>query len=342
MLYPWQQQDWLRITQERSRLPNAWLLTGKVGIGKRAFASYLAQWLLCDRSTSATVPCHQCESCHWFLSSTHPDLRRLAPMIEEDDKEGKRVRKLPIITIEAVREVMEFVSLTSHRGGLRVILVESADALNMAAANALLKSLEEPPSGTVFVLVTAMAQRLLPTLRSRCRPFVLTAPDTQQALAWLKQRGIENPEAELAHHHGAPLFDYDPAQARLRHSFLKNLAHLSLGGYVVLSDELDKHRLSLAMPVKWLQQWLLDLAGLRLTGVLHYYPDYRTTLEPLSQRANMQQLMRCQDYLVALMPFTQHTLNVRLQLEAMLIEYLNVFSTAPVCVDFWSKQRSLC
>jgi hypothetical protein len=93
-----------------------------------------------------------------------------------------------------VREVIEFAHLTAHRAGRRIIVVEPAENLNPAAANALLKILEEPPQDVLFLLVAQAAQRLLPTIRSRCRQFPLSAPSPAQALAWLQQQGVENAE----------------------------------------------------------------------------------------------------------------------------------------------------
>lgn len=324
MRYPWQQDDWKRINQERERLPNAWLFTGLAGIGKSAFAEELARSLLCDHPDATHVACGQCESCRWFALGSHPDYRRLSPRVEED--EDKAGRKLPVIKIEAVREVIEFAHLTGHRRGRRVVLVEPAEALNPAAANALLKILEEPPEGVLFLLVAHAPQRLLPTIRSRCRQFALRAPSREVALAWLREQGVAQPDTELAHHGGAPLFDHDPALATVRNAFIDGLIQPSLAQTLQLSERLDKHKLALALPLEWLQMWLHDLAALRLSGVLRYYPDHEAALRQLATRADLQQLMRCQAALTRLAPYGQHTLNVRLQLESALMEYLKIFA----------------
>ncbi|WP_239688715.1 DNA polymerase III subunit delta' [Aquitalea magnusonii] len=201
MLFPWQQQDWQRLNAERARLPNAWLFIGPAGTGKLEFALHLAQSLLCEQLQADHQPCGQCEGCRWFEHGTHPDFRRLSPQTEEEEegKEAKPGRKLPLIKIEAVRQVIEFAHLTAHRAGQRIVVVEPAENLNPAAANALLKILEEPPQDVLFLLVAQAAQRLLPTIRSRCRQFPLSAPSPAQALDWLRQQGVSNAEAELAH-----------------------------------------------------------------------------------------------------------------------------------------------
>lgn len=326
MLYPWLQQDWLRLNQERDRLPNAWMFTGLAGIGKSAFAEHLAQSLLCDSPASDHQPCGQCEACRWFKLGSHPDFRRLSPILEDDADKDKVTRKLPVIKIEAVREVIEFAHLSSHRRGQRVVLVEPAETLNPSAANALLKILEEPPADVLFLLVAHAPQRLLPTIRSRCRQYALSAPTHETALAWLREQGIANPETELAHHGGAPLFDHDPALSNARNAFIDGLIQPGLASVLSLAERLDKHKLPLALPLEWLQMWLHDLASYRLANSLRYFPDHEAALAGLSARADLPQLMRCQQSVLQLAPFGQHTLNVRLQLEAALMEYLKIFA----------------
>ncbi|MXR37305.1 DNA polymerase III subunit delta' [Craterilacuibacter sinensis] len=328
MLYPWHQADWARISSEFSRLPNAWLFTGMAGSGKLEFAEHLAQALLCDQPLADHGACGQCESCRWFGSGSHPDFRRLSPIIEgeEEGKEGKPTRKLAQIKIEAVREIIEFSQLSSHRHGQRVVLVEPAETLNPAAANALLKVLEEPPDDVLFLLVAHSPQRLLPTIKSRCRQYPLARPSHEMALAWLKSQGIARAEIELAHNGGAPLFNHDPALTALRDQFVAALAAPMLTGMLDMAELVDKQKLPLAVPLDWLAKWLHDLAGLSLACRLRYYPEHEDALSSLARRARLPELMRCQSAVTTLVPYGQHTLNVRLQLEALLMDYLKVFA----------------
>ncbi|SUX54863.1 DNA polymerase III subunit delta' [Chromobacterium vaccinii] len=329
MLYPWQSVDWARLSAERERMPGAWLFTGGAGIGKLAFAEHLSLSLLCESPAAHHQPCGQCQGCRWFASGTHPDFRRLSPFADEEEegKEAKTTRKLPQIKIEAVREVIDFAHLTAHRAGRRVILVEPAENLNLAAANALLKILEEPPEAVLFLLVSHAPQRLLPTIRSRCRQFALTRPSEPAALAWLKEQGVADAEAELAHNGGAPLFDHDPDLAALRAQFVRGLGQPSFAGMLQLAELIDKNKqLSLAQPLAWLQKWLHDLAALCLAGRVRYYPDQERALAALAPRCDVVLLMACQQALTALAPFSQHTLNIRLQLEAVLMDYLKIFA----------------
>lgn len=333
MLLPWQEGDWTRLNAERERLPNAWLFTGAAGIGKLEFAEHLAQSLLCERPQAGHQPCGQCEACRWYRHGTHPDFRRLSPLGDEDEEgkegaEGKKVsRKLPVIKIEAVRDVIDFAHLSAHRAGRRIVLVEPAESLNPAAANALLKILEEPPAEVLFLLVAHAPQRLLPTIRSRCRQFPLTRPHQAQALAWLREQGVADAELELAHNGGAPLFDHDPALAKLRGQFVQGLGQPSFANVLQLAEAVDKQKLPLLLPIGWLMKWLHDLASLRLAGLVRYYPDQERALQQLAARADIAQLMACQQTLNQLAPFGQHTLNTRLQLEAVLMDYLKIFAS---------------
>jgi hypothetical protein len=118
-----------------------------------------------------------------------------APEGEEGaDGDGKKAKstKAPSkeIKIEQIRALADFMNISTHRQGLRVVVLYPAEALNTPASNALLKTLEEPPPGTVFLLSSNSLDRLLPTILSRCRKFALPMPDEAQALAWLKEQGL--------------------------------------------------------------------------------------------------------------------------------------------------------
>jgi len=192
---PWHREGLERLMNRQGRLPHALLVSGRPGIGKVEFARSLGRSLLCE-SPIDRLACGQCPSCHWFSQSNHPDYREIVPeAAEEGDGEGAEAdggkeagRKSLVIKIDQVRAIRDFVSLTTHRAGHRVIVLHPAEALQPAAANALLKTLEEPPPATVIVLVSDRPARLLATIRSRCESVVLRAPDRARALAWLAER----------------------------------------------------------------------------------------------------------------------------------------------------------
>jgi len=182
---PWHRAALVRLLSDRGRLPHALLIHGAAGIGKVEFARAFAAGALCE-SPREGLACGQCPSCHWFSQGNHPDFREIVPESAADDEdevegEGAKAEKAKsvVIKIDQVRAVADFVALTTHRAGFRVLLLHPADALHPNAANALLKTLEEPPPHTLILLVTAYPARLLPTIRSRCRPLALPMPEAK-------------------------------------------------------------------------------------------------------------------------------------------------------------------
>lgn len=215
--YSWQNSAWERLESQAGRLHHALLIHGPAGIGKFALAERFAQRLLCEAGDAARKPCGTCDGCRWFAAHTHPDFRLLEPealarrVAAEDDTDSpspataKTAKPSQEIKVDQVRALDQFLSLRSHRGRRRVVLVHPAETMNANAANALLKALEEPQPGAHFILVSHRPARLLPTIRSRCAAVPLGLPDPQLARAWLKEQGVPEAEGWLAFAGGAPL-----------------------------------------------------------------------------------------------------------------------------------------
>ncbi|WP_255991127.1 DNA polymerase III subunit delta' [Chitinolyticbacter albus] len=327
-LYPWQHGAWQELIAGTARMPHALLLTGEPGVGKRRFAERLAAWFLCEAPSKTTEPCGVCEGCRWFAAGNHPDYRVLAPADEADDEEegSKPKRKLPVIGVDDVRELADFVNLTTHRGGAKVTVVYPAESLNAAAANAFLKTLEEPPAGAQFILVAHHWRRLLPTIRSRCRIYPLPMPDHAAAAGWLAVQGVVNPELHLAHTGGAPLAALDDAHAEwlpMRESVLGHLANPGALDVLAVAAELEKSKLDTALVIGWLQKWVYDLVSVGLSGKLRYYPDCKDELTRLSVRA--PQLVKYSETLQAAQRLAHHPLNLRLVYESLLNDYVAAF-----------------
>lgn len=202
---------------QSGRLHHALLIHGPVGIGKLALAEQFAQLLLCESSPGVPKPCGACDGCRWYIAGSHPDLRRLEPesmarrvgMDDEGETPApgttRAAKPSQEIKVDQVRGLDSFLSLRSHRGRRRVVLVHPAEAMNPNAANALLKALEEPQPGAHFILVSHRPARLLPTIRSRCAGVPMTLPERDVARAWLKEQGVPEAEGWLAFTGGAPL-----------------------------------------------------------------------------------------------------------------------------------------
>src|SRR4051794_26653499 len=153
------------LLRDKSRLPHALLLKGVRGIGKLVFARALAKALLCESPAADGASCGHCAACAWFEAGTHPDFRQIEPasMSEQDDEEDpeqvdkpqKSEKKKPVtISVGQIRALPEFLYLSTHRGGVRIVVLHPAETMTVSAANALLKNLEEPPPQTHFIVVT--------------------------------------------------------------------------------------------------------------------------------------------------------------------------------------------
>jgi DNA polymerase-3 subunit delta' len=219
-MHPWNEGIFEAFRARLERLPHALLVHGAPGIGKLALAERMAQLLLCEHADAALRPCAECEACRWFAGGNHPDFRRLEPEAlarqpaeAEEGEEGttdaspaRRTRQPSLqIKIEQVRELANFLNLRSHRGRLRIALIHPAEDMNENAANALLKGLEEPPAGAVFILVSHRPARLPATIRSRCVALAVSLPPQDTALKWLASQKVSDAERWLAYAGGAPL-----------------------------------------------------------------------------------------------------------------------------------------
>lgn len=192
--YPWHEALWSVLSRQLDRLPHALLLQGRPGLGKHDFAVQLAQALLCEQPRAGAA-CGKCHGCHLFSVGTHPDLSGVG--LAEDAKN---------ITVDQVRALGDFLSLRPHTASRKVVIISPADAMNINAANSLLKLLEEPPLGSMLLLVTSHPARLPATLRSRCSRLLFRPPTPSVGQTWLQaQPEINNPTLLLGLAGGAPL-----------------------------------------------------------------------------------------------------------------------------------------
>ncbi|MGR8919648.1 MAG: DNA polymerase III subunit delta' [Gammaproteobacteria bacterium] len=196
--YPWQDEPWAAVCRrlDGGSLGHAYLLGGREGLGKLAFARALAGLVLCEERQGPAA-CGACRGCALLAAGNHPDLQVTLP------EEGKRA-----VLVDQIRELIGFFDLKPHYGASKVAIVCPADTMNVNAANALLKILEEPPAGALIILVANRPGRLLPTLLSRCQRLDVPEPAWSECLAWLESRreagaAIANPDGLVLM--GAPL-----------------------------------------------------------------------------------------------------------------------------------------
>jgi DNA polymerase-3 subunit delta' len=195
---PWHEAQWrqVRAWRDSGRMPHAVLLTGQRGLGKQAFARRLAQMLLCHRPPEPDTPCGTCPSCRTLGAGAHPDYREVLP-----EEPGKPIR------VDAIRNIAGALSLRSGLGGRKVVLIAPAEAMNRNAANAILKTLEEPLGDIVLLLVAHHPGQLPATVRSRCQRLPFRAPAREVASSWLASRlgAVDDAERLTQLAGGAPL-----------------------------------------------------------------------------------------------------------------------------------------
>jgi len=317
--FPWQQRHWQQLQQARAqgRLPHALLLSGARGLGKSSFATALAQALLCEQPDTEGRACGSCRSCRLNAAGTHPDLHLMRP--EEGSSQ---------IRIDAVRKLLDDSILSVGEARHRVFILEPADALGGPAANALLKTLEEPLAGIHLLLVSAHPEKLPITIRSRCQQLRFLPPPGEQAVAWLEQRGIAGERASglLEIVGGAPLAALELATEgadehyrRMAREFLE----LAQGSQdpVELAErwlrEIDPGLLQ-----GYMVSWLLRIVREQLgsgegSGAAAGVPMPRNGLD-------LRSVYRLLDNLFEIQRNLNHNLNAQLILEKLLLDWYRI------------------
>jgi DNA polymerase III subunit delta' len=329
-LLPWQSAAAREALAARSRWPQALLITGRRGIGKRSLALHFAQALLCEDPRADGAACGRCASCGYVAAGGHPDLRLIEPVERDDDGNTKKV---DAILVDRIRELIDFAQLTTHRQRAKVALIAPAEAMNTAAANALLKTLEEPPPATYLLLVSDQWGRLPATIVSRCRVLTAPEPGVESATAWLAARGVKNAPLLLAQAGGAPLLALtlsDPEIQREREALLDALVQPDRISPIAFGARLDAYPRDergarLADAVYWLLAWTADLAAMSSGGAPRFNPDRRDALAELGARVARVRLFRYYRALLQQRELLGHPLQPRLVAEALLFEYRAAF-----------------
>ena len=321
-ILPWQADLW-GLLAGRQQHAHAYLLHGPAGIGKRALAERLMALLLCQRPSAAGA-CGSCKSCMLLAAHTHPDHYILEP--EEADK---------AIRVDQVRQLVAFVTQTAQLGGRKVVLLEPAEAMNLNAANALLKSLEEPAGDTVLLLISHQPSRLLPTIKSRCVQQNCPLPGRQQSLDWLSKQLPElSPEERvelLALAANSPLAAVDLHGAGV----LAMRRQVVEGVKGLLKRQQSASQLAEAwnaIPLLLLLDWFCEWAHL----ILRYQmagdeaelgaADMQKVVQYLGQKTTAARLLAFQDWLLAHRQkvLGKANLNRVLLLEALLVQWASL------------------
>lgn len=323
-VYPWFKPQWDRVVQlhKQQKLPHALVLNGSAGIGKLHLASHIAQLVLCAHRQDDNA-CGTCRSCTLFSSSGHPDLYHLSP----EDEGGQ-------IKVDQVRELTKFMQGTAQQGGYRVVILNPAESMNLAASNALLKTLEEPGKDSLLLLVSHQLGQVMPTIKSRCQRLDCAIPEASIAQQWLmEQLQIEQASAEqlLNVVHGAPLtglhFKEQGSQA-LRGQLFTGLKAVLQNKTSALELSQQLAKLDVPRLLSWFYSLLVDVSKRRLVGEgsTLVNNDMSNMILALAKRTNIQSLYQLSDKVhqrrAALL---QHqNPNKQLMLEELLLDWKNL------------------
>lgn len=322
--YPWQEQLWQQLAG-RTQHAHAYLLHGPIGIGKRALAERLMASLLCQRP-QALEACGQCKSCMLLVAGSHPDNYVLEP--EEADK---------AIKVDQVRDLVSFVVQTAQMGGRKVVLIEPVESMNINAANALLKSLEEPSGNTVLLLVSHQPSRLLPTVKSRCVQQACPLPSEEMSLTWLQKTLPECSEDErlelLTLAAGSPLAAVSLQAQGVR----EQRAQVVDGVKKLLKQQQSPTQLAEGwkdIPLLLLFDWFCDWSHLILRYQLTEdeqglgLGDMRKVVQYLAQKSGQGKVLDIQDWILAQRQkvMSKANLNRVLLVEALLVQWSGLIS----------------
>jgi DNA polymerase-3 subunit delta' len=240
-----------------NRFPHALLITGPRGVGKRRLVARLAHSLLCQATDGVGTPCGQCHDCDLWAAGNHPDYSDIGP-----DPEGPSDE----IRVDSVRRLAESDALTAHRGGYKVIVIDPAQRMNTAAANSLLKTLEEPSPGTLLCLVCEQPSQLPATVRSRCQLLPVPVPRVDEAVAWLsRELPASDAEKLLSLAGGAPLRALEVAQSgqlAVRDEIFNGFAAVGHGTRDPIAAAARWNQHEPAILLGWLSGWMGDLLRL--------------------------------------------------------------------------------
>jgi DNA polymerase-3 subunit delta' len=291
-MYPWLIPDWHALSQtaQAGRLGHAWLLLGDPGLGKEQLAERLARLHLCQQPDRGE-PCGQCHSCQLFDKGHHPDLGT----VTVDSK---------TIGVEAIREICARLQNSAQLGRGKVVIIPDAERMTESAANALLKTLEEPAGDSLLLLIASQVSRLLPTILSRCHKHVCQLPTEGETVRWLAEQGHQATLAQVRICQGAPLrvLRYiEEQQDGKRRELLESFVSLSLTptrASHVCSQLADETQVRL----HWLQLFLCDALKTQ-AGCGHHQlamPDLAALSQQLAEGNSSEKLLEAEQQLVAL------------------------------------------
>lgn len=265
-VFPWQEKQWqlIHTTHDVGRMPHAILLSGPIGIGLTHFCECLVASLLCESLDQNFYACGTCRACKFYHSKSHPDISIITP--QEKNKQ---------IKVDQIRQLIHFIHLKRQYRQYKVSVISPADAMNNNAANALLKTLEEPPQQSLLILLSHKPNLLPITIISRCQQIKFTPSFDSKTIVWVQQT-FANQDAKqlLAVVGGVPLMIHHIAENNYINNILQDVVALSseAGNVMQIAKKWQDHGTSQVL--LWLSQLLPDLIRIKLSIVPKRISDH--------------------------------------------------------------------
>lgn len=316
--YPWQHTQWAEIQRriQGDKLPHALLLSGSAGLGKQEFARELVQILLCSQSDRTIQACGCCQQCRLLGAGNHPDFYPI------DRAEGSRQ-----ILIDQIRALNTYMVMGSQYGRYKIGLISEAETLNRNAANSLLKVLEEPPAGSLIVLVSSSFMQIPATLRSRCQRVHFSLPSRHKAATWLSEQAPDcNAQLLVSLAHGQPLTAMELCRGdilQMRDLAFSDLSQLLMGRVSAVTLAKRWQKMSFPRLLDWMLSWVIDVIRLRFNADTNHLdnPDFYPGLDSFSKTVNIECLYELLDELLEFKGTLDIALNQRLRVEDLALAW---------------------
>ena len=316
-IYPWHQVNWDNLFSDTKRLPHGLIFYGPRDSGINNFASIVSKKLICSNSKESDFHCGDCQNCSWFENKSHPDLFFISNSSSEEKKTS--------INIDSIRELKFFFELSSHqKNGKKVAVIYDAHQMNLAASNALLKILEEPPNNSVIILTTSDLRSLLPTIKSRTRLESFTKPLYEDAINFLKSTNKYDLSPFLQFFNGNPLALINEQE---NHPLLIEIINsLKQGKNFNLSDvDVRWTANGLLWLINLLQKWTYDILLFNLTNQQYYFLSEEEIINQLAKNSNISALLNFQKMLIDVKLYATSPVNKEINIDIIFINYRKIF-----------------
>ena len=318
-IYSWQRSSWDALFLNNSKMPHAFIFYGSSTIEINIFVKELIKSTLCSNQSTDNFSCKKCQNCLWG-ETNHPDLKVIDNVIDKDQSSN-------IINVSNVREAKKFLELTAHQlNGKKIVVLYNAERLTVAASNAVLKTIEEPPKDCLIILTINDLANLLPTITSRCRLVSFPKPSKDEAKEVLNQTNNSDLIENLNLYNNSPLELINDKEMLSNINTI--LFELKKGKKI---DLIKMNNIWLDNGLVWiinlLQKWSYELLLFKLSGNYNYFPNHLEVVDDLALNADLSKLLTFQKTLNTIKSYANSTVNKEINLNSVMIEYKKIFKS---------------